>query len=414
MKRPSILLVDDERLIRWSIAAELEERGYEAREADSLARAREELSRGVDLVVLDLDLESFDAQALLSEARAQSPDLPVIVLTGQNGHTAETVRQQATRCLEKPFEPRQIGAVVEGMCRRSGEVEDEDAERHSARALGRLKGQSAAMQRLRDALVLTAAAPSRAVLITGEPGSGRHSAARALHELSDRASAPLRLLVGAHASRAAFEALAAECPGGTLLVEGLDGLSDDAQDALLAFLETPSDVRIVVLAAPDLAPALSRGTLRRNLVEMLRSTRIEVPPLREREGDVGLLAHHFVTKLSGLLDTPVRAIDESAIAVLEQHDWPGNVRELRDSVERAMQIASDEVLTKSDFRPVGNGVDPAATYTLPPGGIDLKELERNLVIQALARTGGNRTRAAELLRMTRDQMRYRVAKFNLD
>ena len=413
VKRPSILVVDDERLIRWSIAAELEERGYEAREADSLSRAREELSRGVDLVVLDLDLSAFDAQSLLAEAREQAPNLPVIVLTGQNGQTAATVKEQATRCLEKPFEPRQIGAVVEGLCRRAG-ANDDDADQHSARALARLKGQSEAMERLRATLASAARASSRAVLITGESGSGRHLAARALHELSDRANGPLRVLVGSHASRSAFDAVVTECAGGTLLVEGLEALTDEAQEGLLQFLETPSDVRIVVLAGRDLTAALSGGTLRRSLVEMLRSTRIEVPALREREGDIALLAHYFVTKLSGLLDTKVRAIDESAIAALERHDWPGNVRELRDTVERAMLIACDETLTADDFQPLGNGVDPAATYTLPPGGIDLKELERNLVIQALARTGGNRTRAAELLRMTRDQMRYRVAKFNLD
>lgn len=414
MKRPSILVLDDERLIRWSIAAELEERGYEAREAESAAQAWAELERGVDVLVLDNDLPGLDAASLLAELQERRPGLPVIVLTGENGNTPEAVRRAAAHLLEKPFEPRQVGAAVAGICRLP-EPEEVDEERESARALDRLRGQSDAMAQLKETLAQVARGPARAILVIGEHGSGRHLAARVLHELSDRADRPLRVLAGSHPSKAAFEAHLNECSGGTLLVERLETLDADVQEALIRFLETRSETRLVVLAGPDVSLALSRGAIRGDLFEMLASTRIAVPALRERRGDVAVLAHHFVTKLSGFLDTPVRRIDETAIAALEAHQWPGNVRELRDTIERAMLLGTHSTLTQDDFQRIGNGnADPAASYTLPPGGIDLKELERNLVIQALERTGGNRTRAAELLRMTRDQMRYRVAKFNLD
>lgn len=415
MKRPSILVLDDERLIRWSIAAELEERGYEAREAESAAQAWVELERGVDVLVLDNDLPGLDAASLLAEVHQRRPDLPVIVLTGENGNTPEAVRRAASYLLEKPFEPRQVGAAVEGICRRP-ETDELDEERETARALDRLRGQSPAMAQLKQTLAQVVRGPARSILVIGEHGAGRHLAARVLHELSDRADRPLRLLAGPRPSRAALEAHLTDCAGGTLLVESLEALDHEVQDALIRFLESPSETRIVVLAGPDVSLALARGAIRGDLYEMLASTRVAVPPLRERQGDVAVLAHHFVTKLSGFLDTPVRSIDETAIAALEAHHWPGNVRELRDAIERAMLLGTQHTLTQDDFQRVGsngNG-DPAASYTLPPGGIDLKELERNLVIQALERTGGNRTRAAELLRMTRDQMRYRVAKFNLD
>jgi DNA-binding NtrC family response regulator len=414
VKRPSILVVDDERLIRWSIAAELQERGYETREAESADKARLEIERGVDAVVLDDELPGVDTLELLRELAERSPELPVIVLTGSNGSTPQPLREAAAHLVEKPFEPRQVGAAIAAVCQiaPAGEAAEED--REESIALDRLRGSSHGIAELKRDLVRVAKGSARAIVVRGEEGTGRHLAARVIHELSDRAERPLRRLAGSHASHEALEAIVGECEGGTLLVEGIDGLSAEVQEGLIRFFETRSETRVVVLAGPDLPIALSRGTLREDLHELLAAARVRVPSLRERDGDVPILAQHFVVKLSGMLDTPVRDIDDSALAALEQHAWPRNIRELRDTIERAMVLATRPTLCANDFARLDNGMDAAVTYTLPPGGIDLKQLERNLVIQALERTGGNRTRAAELLRMTRDQMRYRVTKFNLD
>lgn len=413
MRRPSVLVVDDERLIRWSIAAELEERGYDTREAETGEQARAEVERGVDAIVLDQELPGTDAFELLRELRARAPDIPVIVLTPEgDGAQASEAGAQA---LSKPFEPRQVGLAIEGACRRDRDEAGREAEEEGrTAALSRLRGQSQALQELKDALVRVSTSPARAILISGEAGSGRHLAARLLHEISDRAEQPFRHLSGTRASREVLESVLAEAVGGTVVLEGIDGLSVDVQEGLMRFLESPSDTRVVVVAGPDLSLALARGALRHDLHEMLSGTRVQVPGLRDRRGDVAQLTRYFVHKLAHLLETEARDVDDAALALLERHTWPGNVRELRDTLERAMVLSDRPTLEERDFVLLMNGVDPASVYSLPPGGLDLKELERNLVIQALERTHGNRTRAAELLRMTRDQMRYRVAKFGLD
>ncbi len=415
MRRSSVLVIDDERLIRWSIAAELEERGYDTREAETSDQARVEVERGVDAIVLDQELPGVDPMELLRELRARAPDVPVIMLAGEGNGSTKLV-DGASQLLHKPFEPSQVGAAVESACRlaRTDGGESDPLSESRGAALSRLRGQSQALEDLKDTLVRVAASPARAILVVGENGTGRHLAARVFHELSDRAERPLRHLGGGRSSREMLETVLAGSEGGTLLIDGVDGLSRDVQEGLLRFLEIPSETRVVVVAGPDLALALARGALRTDLHEMLAAVRVRVPSLRERQGDVRVLTRHFVHRLGSLLDSPVRDVDERALELLDRYDWPGNVRELRDMLEHAMLVCDRTTLDAADLHDLENGIDPAAAYTLPPKGLDLKELERNLVIQALERTSGNRTRAAELLRMTRDQMRYRVAKFGLD
>jgi DNA-binding NtrC family response regulator len=172
-------------------------------------------------------------------------------------------------------------------------------------------------------------------------------------------------------------------------------------------------VRVIAATNRNLGDAVRAGTFREDLLYRLSVMDVELPPLREREGDVPLLANFFVSRFNQELRTSVTSISTEAIAKLQAHSWPGNVRELRNTLERAMLLFDAEVLEPEHLRMAQPVRDINRRYELPPDGVDLLEVERDLVTTALVRTRGNQSRAAALLRITRDQIRHRMLKFNL-
>jgi transcriptional regulator with PAS, ATPase and Fis domain len=178
------------------------------------------------------------------------------------------------------------------------------------------------------------------------------------------------------------------------------------------------DVRVVAATNRDLLDAVRDGRFREDLYYRIAVLQIPIPPLRERGGDIELLSNFFVDRFNRAFHKRVRGLSRAATAQLGAYDWPGNVRELRNVVERAMLLTENDVLECSDLRLVGTPAEPQKLHEqgmlLPEGGVDLDGLVRNLVAQALQRTGGNKTRAAALLRMTRDQIRYRVEKYHFE
>jgi DNA-binding NtrC family response regulator len=179
--------------------------------------------------------------------------------------------------------------------------------------------------------------------------------------------------------------------------------------------EIRPDVRIIAATNRDLRAAAEAHAFRSDLYYRLSVLQVQMPPLREREGDIALLAKLFADRFAREFRKPLEGISRSALALLEAHPWPGNVRELRNVMERAVLLAERKWLEPDDFGGMGqprSRPDPHP-FVLPVEGIDLRELERDLVSQALARTGGNQTRAAALLGINRDQIRYRMEKFGL-
>jgi transcriptional regulator with PAS, ATPase and Fis domain len=179
------------------------------------------------------------------------------------------------------------------------------------------------------------------------------------------------------------------------------------------------DVRVIAATNRDPEEMVKAGTLREDLFYRLNVLRLELPPLRARDHDVALLAQHFVEIFSREFKRPVRGMSRAAEAALLAHRWPGNVRELRNLVERGVLLSEGGQLEASDFETLrqAGGAGAAGShggFTLPPEGVDLEEVERSLVVQALERSGGNQTRAAALLSLHRDQIRYRVDKYGLN
>jgi transcriptional regulator with GAF, ATPase, and Fis domain len=196
------------------------------------------------------------------------------------------------------------------------------------------------------------------------------------------------------------------------------------QSKLLRFLEDKTfkrvgglhdvrvDVRVVAATNRDLDDEVKTGKFREDLFYRLQVMPIRLPPLRERRGDIPLLAAHYVDRFNTEFRKKVRGLSPSAMALLEHYQWPGNVRELRNAIERAMLLTDRAQLEAGDFTTLTRTVS-AVQFTLPPEGVNIEEVERQLLVQALDRSKGNQTQAAHLLGINRDQVRYRIEKFGL-
>lgn len=305
----------------------------------------------------------------------------------------------------------------------------------------RVIGESPAMREAKLRLAEVARSGCATVLLRGETGTGRDLAARVIHYNSDRAahpfvaigcaSLPERLLeaelFGRRFARADGEptrGMLELADQGTVFLDEVAGMSLAMQARLLRFLEdscvrrdddSPGrtvNVRIIAATAGDLERAVREGHFNEELYRRLQVLPVDLPALRARRGDVRLLVSHFITTFNREFRTEVRDVSPEVLKVLEGHSWPGNVRELKNAIEHAMLVSQGSVLELSSFPGFAEPAEESQ-FRLPATGLNLRDLERRLVIQALERTQGNRTRAARLLGLNRDQMRYRVAKFGL-
>jgi two-component system response regulator AtoC len=392
--------------------------------------------------------------ALLAEIQRTHPELMVIVMSAYGSHDAavEAMKAGAYDYLSKPFRPDEVVLVLrkaeerERLTRENRRLRRELA---SGFGLEHLVGPSDAMQAvLRQVRKL---APQRTtVLITGESGTGKELVARALHDLSPRAACPfVAVNCGAIPAelieselfghvRGAFtdavrnkKGLAAEADGGTLFLDEVGELPLATQVKLLRFLQEEEvrpvgdtrsvrvDVRVVAATARDLGKAVQAGQFREDLYYRLDVVGIRLPPLRERPEDVEPLARHFLVRLGGLRpDLPRLELSDGARDALAGWRWPGNVRELRHALERAVVLAEGELIREEDLPDaVRAGARPSPQPPPPDGDLSVKratrDLEERLIRAALERTGGNRTRAAQLLDLSYRALLYKIKEYGL-
>jgi DNA-binding NtrC family response regulator len=448
---PTILVVDDEQLIRWSLAERLTADGYAVVEAATAKDALAQFGPQVDLVLLDYKLPDSDGLRVLKSMKSTDPDVPVILLTAFSSiETAvEAMKQGAYHYANKPFNLDELAMVVEKALettRLRREVKALRASRSEPYAIGRIVGESPRMMQLKALLQKIAASPASTVLLMGESGTGKDLAAKIVHYNSDRASRafmnitcsalPEQLLESelfGHERGAFTDArqqkigLLESADGGTVFLDEIGEMVPALQAKLLRFLEEKAfkrvggaadvrvDVRVIAATNRDLEQAVKDGKFREDLYYRLNVMQITLPALREHPSDIPLLLDYYIDSFNREFRKQVRGVSPEAMELLRGYRWPGNIRELRNAVERAMLLAEGDWLTPEYF-PVGSGRagSPAATLELPESGVNLEALERELVVQALRRTGGNQTRAAALLGLNRDQIRYRVEKFGLD
>ena len=449
MANETILVVDDEQLIRRSIAKRLSTVGYTVLEAENGKVALQQAAKGVDLAILDYRLPDLDGLSVLKQIRQVDPDVLVILLTAYASvaTAVEAMKLGAYHFMNKPFDLEALATMVEQALettRLRREVRQLRATQAEPYSLERIVGESTALREFKALLKRVATSPASTVLLTGESGTGKDLTAKILHYSSARAARPfvnitcsalpetlLESELFGH-ERGAFtdahqqkKGLFEQGDGGTVFLDEIGEMTPHLQAKLLRFLEEKTfrrvggstdihvDVRVVAATNRTLDDEVRQGRFREDLFYRLNVVPLALPPLRAHIDDVPALVSYYVDVFNREFKKNVRGASAATMRLLTTYGWPGNVRELRNATERAMLLSTGDTLEPADF-PIAT-VEGTATHAigLPPQGLDLEETEKSLVLQALERTGWNQTRAAKLLGLNRDQIHYRIEKFKL-
>lgn len=468
MAKEKILIVDDEELMRWSLREALRTWGHTSVEAGTVAAALSTFDQEQPAaVLLDVNLPDGSGLDVLREIKRRQPDAIVIMMTGnvQVADTIAALRGGAYDFVGKPINLEELQITLRnGMEAQALRKEVRLIRHERARQFNfdQIIGSSPGMREMFMLARKVAESEVSSVLLQGESGTGKDLVVKAIHYSSRRASSPFVAIncaaipaslieselfgyeKGAFTdAKARKEGLFEQAEGGTLFLDEIGELELSLQAKLLRVLEEsafrrvgglkdiPLDVRVIAASNRDLKGESEAGRFRLDLYYRLSVIQIDIPPLRERGNDVILLAERYIEYFNEKLRKRVRGLSPEVAEVFRHYSWPGNVRELRNVIERVMILEDGDLITTT-FLPrdlIRDGGQPtaseviaagqtvnsssaasAAGFRLPTDGIVLDELEMSLVRQALERSGGNQTRAAELLGISRDQLRYRLKK----
>lgn len=440
-----VLLVEDEQLLRWSMARWLEQAGFQVHQAGSLAEAKEHLHQHCpDIVLLDLGLPDGFGLDLIEEEKQNLRESEIIVVTA-SGSVEDAVRAMkmgAFDFLTKPVSQEALLEVAEkaSAWRRSSRDAEGFRRLTESKIKGPLIAHSPAMLRVLEQAKQVAAAPTT-VLIQGETGVGKEVLARFIHANSPQASGPLQAIncaaipeqlveselfgyekgafTDARESRKGVFELA---DGGTVILDEVAEIPLALQAKLLRFLEERTlrrlggtreirvEVRVIAITNRNLEQRVAEGHFRSDLFYRLNVFPIWVPPLRQRREDILPLARHFLQSFAAPLGKRFSHFAPQVEAALLNHSWPGNVRELRNLMERTALLEEGGVVVGRALNWGEVEAEPAAqkpTAELVP----LEELEFRAVVNAMRASKGNQSEAARLLRISRDQLRYRVKQY---
>jgi DNA-binding NtrC family response regulator len=470
MARSKILVVDDERMIRWSIQQALVKDGYAVATVETGEEAVSQASDDPpDLVLLDISLPGIDGIEVLRRLKAMDHSITVVMVTAtEDLKTAvEAMRLGAFDYVSKPFDLDRLRVVVQNaLDRHELRQEVELYRKESVKKYGfhRIVGPSKALKEVVEIARKVAKSEATTVLLQGESGTGKDLIAQAIHYESSRATRPfipinctalpedlLESELMGHEKGAFTDAKAAKkglfevANGGTVFLDEIGDMKPGLQAKLLRFIENKAfrrvgghrdisvDVRIIAATNRNLEELVRGGHFREDLYFRLNVVPIRIPPLRERREDILPLGEYFLAEFSREFKRPVQGFTEETRRRMVVHPWPGNVRELRNSIERAIILGADgsDVALDLPFREAqgdeehGLPGEPEQTerltlppapdgepsFSLPHAGVILEDVEKDFIRQALERTMGNQTKAAEALGLTRDALRYRMKKF---
>jgi DNA-binding NtrC family response regulator len=495
MARAKILVVDDERMIRWSIQQALSKDGHSVATVETgeeaLAQATDDMP---DLVFLDITLPGIDGIEVLRRLKGIDPSVSIVMVTATDDLkiAVEAMRLGAYDYVSKPFDLDRLRVIAQNaLDRRELHQEVEFHRKESVKKFGfhRIVGSSRKLKEVVEIARKVASSGATTCLLQGESGTGKDLLAQAIHYESSRATRPfvpinctalpeelLESELMGHEKGAFTDAkltkkgLFEVADGGTVFLDEIGDMKPGLQAKLLRFIENKTfrrvgghrdilvDVRIIAATNRNLENLVKTGMFREDLYFRLNVIQIPIPPLREHPEDILPLAEHFLSEFSFDFKRTVKGFSEESRKKIMRHSWPGNVRELKNAVERmiilgtddlegtldsgwiAERAMSDQAVTREyDPIPMGKGYassgaeEPMAQwqdgsgsataldgreeerfpFLLPEGGVDIEDVERDFIRQAVEATGGNQTRAAELLGLTRDALRYRMKKFGL-
>src|SRR5215213_1767166 len=451
----NILIVDDEQSYRQLLSLVFEGDGHSIRTASNGREALTLLqTEPADVVISDVRMPDMDGIEMLSAVRETQPDLGVILMTAFA--SVETAREAfklgADDFIQKPFDVEELKLIVKKTLEKQALIDENRAFRRAQRERGSIKnigGNSAKMHAIFQ-MIETVAEVQSTILITGESGTGKELVARAIHDMSPRAEKPFISIncgaftetlleselfgyvkgsfTGANTNRKGlFEA----ANRGTIFLDEIGEMSPAMQVKLLRVLqekkvrpvgaheELEIDTRVIAATNRNLSQMVKDGQFREDLFYRVSVIPIELPPLRERTEDIVELAEHFVKKFCAQTSRQL-SISEKALQLLEAYLWPGNVRELEHTVERAVALERTDTIQPERFPEQITNYNPArvaSAFALPEEGINivayLEQLEKTYVLEALRRTGGNQTRAAELLHLSVRSLRHLLDKHQI-
>lgn len=470
MARDKVLVVDDEPTIRYTLGEALGSWGYDHIEAGTIADALELFESEHPLVVLqDVNLPDGSGLEALREYKNRQPQAVVIMITGNVllDDTLSALRGGAYDFISKPMNLRELQVTIRngietGRLRR--EVRTLRREQARQFSFDQIIGNSPAMSDMISLAEKVAGSEASAVLLQGESGTGKDLVAKAIHYGSVRANHPfvainIAAIPGTLIESELFghekgaftdarnrkEGLFEQAQGGTIFLDEIGELEFNLQAKLLRVLEEgafrrvgglkdlPLDVRVIAASNRDLKSESESSRFRLDLYYRLSVIQIDLPPLRERGDDVLGLARYYIENFNRNLRKRISGLSPEVEQIFLRYHWPGNVRELRNVIERVMILEDTDMVTttwlprdlvkgedwqvRSEVRPVvevvaakvQNGTT-TPQFVMPEKGVNLENVELSLVEQAMERSGGNQTRAAELLGISRDQLRYRLKK----
>jgi DNA-binding NtrC family response regulator len=445
MSLAKILIADDERHIAEGLQMLLQEEGYEVDTATDGQKAWEKLkSAEFGLVLADLKMPKLDGLELFARMREEAIDSEIIIITGKGtvASAVEAMRHGAYDYLTKPLDLERLKALIP---KALDKYQVKTANKHLQQRLESLTrfadmlGQSEEMRAVYN--IIEAVAPSTAsVLIVGESGTGKELVARALHNKSPRKKGPfVALNCGAFPreilenelfghEKGAFTGAINEKPGafeqadgGTLFLDEVAEMEPDIQVKFLRALEQRAfrrlggkkeisvEIRVVAATNKNIEDALREGKLREDLYHRLAVIPMSLPPLRERTGDVRLLAEEFLRRFAQEQGKIITGFSEGALEYIETYRWPGNVRELKNAVERAVILARGETINVSDLQPRHFHIDEREVHIAV--GTTLKESERQVTLKTFAFTGGDSARTAKILGVKEKDLRSRLESY---
>jgi len=449
MSKSRILIADDELSMTNALSAILSGEGYDVAVASDGKKALDQLSSDdFGVVLADLKMPKLDGLALLKELQRLAIPTECIIVTGQGtvDSAVQAMREGAYDYIEKPLNAEKLNRLKALIPKALEKFSVQERNRELSSKLeglthfGELTGQSEEMRSVYQ-IIDAVASSTASVMILGESGTGKELVARALHTRSERAKGPFFALncaalpkdilenelfgheKGAFTGSINEKAGAFEMAhGGTIFLDEVAEMATDIQVKLLRAIETRTirrlggkkeisvDIRIVAATNKDLQRALADGELREDLYYRLAVVEVFLPPLRDRAGDIKLLANEFLTRFSAQNGKKIKGFDERSWDWILSHNWPGNVRELKNAVERAVIMAKGDVITADDIIPRHARVTGEfPTHMTVPANSTLADTRKQLVLRTFASTSGDAARTAKIVGISPDEVRAEIA-----
>ena len=457
MAEAKILVIDDEKLLRWSLQQNLSKEGYTVITAEKgmegLTLFKED---SPDITLLDIHLPDVSGITVLQGIKEVHKDALVIMITafGDIQTAVKTIKLGAYDFVEKPFNIDKLKILVakalETVSLRK-EVSQFRSQLSLKYGFDSIIGQSEEMQKIFEIIKKITKSDATTIMLQGESGTGKDLVAKVIHYQSSRGDRPFmeinctalpETLIESELfgyERGAFtdakamkKGLFELADGGTIYLDEIGDMKPSTQAKLLKIIESKMfkriggvkdiivDVRIIAATNKNLAEEVKNGNFREDLYYRLKVIPVFILPLRERQNDIPVLAKYFINEFNREFKKNLKGISKETEKYFKEYPWPGNVRELKNIIERAMILESEEDYILPEHLPIEFTSGEVATANvknigikIPPGGLDIEEVEKELIRQAVDITRGNQTKAARLLNITRDALRYRLQKFGL-